>query len=43
VFYPDLARVSTMIEPPPPEKAEVCLPISYRGILDEARIHKHNA
>jgi hypothetical protein len=27
---------------PPPKKAGVCLPRSYRGILDEARIHKHN-
>jgi hypothetical protein len=26
----------------PPEKAGVYLSGSYRGILDEARIHKHN-
>jgi hypothetical protein len=29
-----------MIEPP--QKWGVCLPRSYRGILDEARIHKYN-
>jgi hypothetical protein len=27
--------------PPPLEKAEVCLPRSYRGILDKVRMHKH--
>jgi hypothetical protein len=25
----------------PPQKYEVCLPTSYRGILDEARMRKH--
>jgi hypothetical protein len=35
------AAQKLVIEPPPPEKVGVCLPRSYRGILDEARIHKH--
>jgi hypothetical protein len=29
-------------DPPPLEKVGVCLPRSYRAILNEARIHKHN-
>jgi hypothetical protein len=40
VANPHIARAFIVIEPP--QKWRVCLPRSYRGILDEVRICKHN-
>jgi hypothetical protein len=44
VVYPDSRRTfrfQSCMWQTPPEKAGVYLPRSYRGILDEARMHKH--
>jgi hypothetical protein len=41
VLDPESATRGFRVTDPPPEKAGVCLSRSYRGILDEVKIHKH--
>jgi hypothetical protein len=44
-FIHDLSNLwivmDTHIVTEPPQNGGVCFPRSYRGILDEARMHKH--
>jgi hypothetical protein len=41
LYYTYIKLIPHICDRPPPEKVGVCPPRSYRGILDEVRMHKY--